>query len=200
MMPEEVANPIDEETTKRTWVRLGLLTLATIVALWLGHRFGWTKELQGDQLKQLVRGAGVWGFGLYVLAFAVGELLHVPGMVFVAAAVALYGKLLGIPLAIIGAVLALSLNFVVIRSIGGKALETFKWSFLQKILAKLEERPVRTVIILRLCLWLAPAVNYALALSPIRFWHFTLGTAIGLILPITGFALFFEQVIKWFGG
>ena len=60
------------------------------------------------------------------------------------------------------------------------------------ILARLEERPIRTVALLRLFLWLAPALTYALALSRIRYRHYVAGSAIGLALPVAAAAALFE--------
>ena len=60
------------------------------------------------------------------------------------------------------------------------------------MLARLDERPVTTVIVLRTLLWLAPPLNYALALSSIRFRHYLIGSALGLLLPVAGAALFFD--------
>jgi len=43
---------------------------------------------------------------------------------------------------------------------------------------------------LRLVFWLAPPVNYALALSKVRLRDFILGSVLGLLVPI-GIATFF---------
>jgi uncharacterized membrane protein YdjX (TVP38/TMEM64 family) len=54
------------------------------------------------------------------------------------------------------------------------------------------------VFLLRLVFWLAPPVNYALALSNIRFRHYFAGSLLGLVLPIALIATFVERFLRWF--
>ncbi|MCB9621848.1 MAG: DedA family protein, partial [Sandaracinus sp.] len=61
-----------------------------------------------------------------------------------------------------------------------------------------ERRPVRVVALLRLILWMAPPLNYALAMSAVRFRDYVVGSALGLILPIAAAALFFDWVVATF--
>jgi len=53
---------------------------------------------------------------------------------------------------------------------------------------------VCAVIVLRLALWMAPPVNYLLAMSSVTFRDYALGSAIGLAPPVVAIALFFD----WF--
>ena len=55
-------------------------------------------------------------------------------------------------------------------------------------------RPLRTVVLLRIVLWMSPQLNYALALTGISFRNYLLGSAFGLIWPIVIMALFFEEL------
>ena len=57
----------------------------------------------------------------FVLVFAVGNLLSVPGLVFIVASLLAYGKLTGALVALLGSLAALPLNFWVVRTVGGKA-------------------------------------------------------------------------------
>ena len=52
-----------------------------------------------------------------------------------------------------------------------------------------EARPVQTIALLRLVLWLAPPLSYALASSNIRMRDHILGSAIGLIPPVLAVTL-----------
>jgi uncharacterized membrane protein YdjX (TVP38/TMEM64 family) len=42
-----------------------------------------------------------------------------------------------------------------------------------------------------------PGVGYALALSPVRFWQYVVGSAIGLWVPIVLGALLAEGLLTW---
>lgn len=96
---------------------------------------------------------------------AAGELLHLPGMFFfIVIARVVFGPALGFVLGYAGAVIAVTLSFVVAR--------------------QLEAHPVQTTALLRLVLWLAPPLSYALASSNIRVRDHLLGSAIGLAVPV----------------
>lgn len=83
-------------------------------------------------------------------------------------------------------------SFLIVHSIGGRALSEIERPFVRRTLSRLDERPIRTVVVLRLMLWLSPALNDSLALSDIRFRNYLIGSFLGLIPPIGGAAIFFE--------
>jgi uncharacterized membrane protein YdjX (TVP38/TMEM64 family) len=169
----------------RRVLRLVLLGVIIVALLVVAHLTGLTASLSQARIRALIQSAGSWGLILFVLAFTLGELLHVPGIVFVGAAVLTFGRIRGGALAYVGAVVSLSLNFVFVRAVGGQPLGTITNRRVQALLARLDGRPILTVAILRLVTWLAPAANYALALSNVRFREYLIGSAIGLVLPIT---------------
>ena len=119
-----------------------------------------------------------------------------PGAVFVAAAAVAYGPSGGGVLAFAGAVAAVSVSFVVVRTIGGKPLAVVRSSRARQILSQLDRRPVRTVFLLRLLFWMAPPINYALALSGVRFRSYLIGTALGLPAPIAGIVLLSDRLLN----
>ncbi len=99
-------------------------------------------------------------------------------------------------------VLALSATFLVVRAIGRLArsstgLEASRW--LDRMLLRLADAPIRTVALLRAVLVISPPVTYALAFSPVRFSDFFIGSAIGLVAPLALAALFFERILRYFG-
>lgn len=179
----------------RFW-RLAVLVAVTVVLLVAGRTSGLSGYFSADRLRAVTHAAGVWGPLVFVLVFCVGELVHVPGVVFVAAAVLAYGPAFGGALAFAGAVVAVSVSFVIVRGIGGRPLAAIRWPFARRVLSRLEERPIRTILLLRLLLWMAPQLNYALALSNVRFRSYLLGTALGLIAPIAGLVLLSDQVLR----
>jgi uncharacterized membrane protein YdjX (TVP38/TMEM64 family) len=87
-------------------------------------------------------------------------------------------------------------SFFIVRGVGGKPLGAVRWRFVRRILAQLDAHPLRTVIILRSILWMAPQLNYALALSNVRFRDYLVGSALGLILPLAGMVLLFDRIFN----
>lgn len=177
-------------------LRLILLGLGLLGLLVLGRATGLSQAVDPEAIRSAVREAGPLGVLLFAAVFAAGEFIHIPGMVFVAAGILAYGELLGFFVSLLAAIGSVCFSFAVVRALGGKALTRIQRPFLRRMLAQLDSQPIRTVVVLRLLLWLAPALNYALALSSLRFRDYLIGSAFGLILPIACATLFFE----WFFG
>ena len=178
------------------WWRLVALVVLIVSLLVLGKVTGLTAYLTTERIRTLVQSAGWWGALLLIALFCVGELVHIPGFVFVAAAVIAYGRLGGGALGYVGALCSVSVSFFIVRGVGGKPLGAIKWRFVQRILAQLDEHPVRTVTILRSILWMAPQLNYALALSRVRYRDYLIGSALGLALPVAGMVLLMDKLFN----
>ncbi|MDW8363693.1 MAG: VTT domain-containing protein [Myxococcales bacterium] len=168
-----------------TWLRLLALGLL-LVGLWaLARGAGWLDGLDdAEALRQRVQSWGAAALVAYLALFALGELLHVPGMVFVAAAPLLWGPWLGTFIALLGSLLSVSATFAIVRTVGGRPLSTVRWPMARRLLARLDRSPVLTIALLRCLLWLAPPLNYALAMTAVRFRDYVLGSAIGLLPPV----------------
>jgi uncharacterized membrane protein YdjX (TVP38/TMEM64 family) len=181
------------------WVRLGLV-VALFVALWVAAKTsGLLDDLDAEALRALVASWGAWGMVGYVALFAVAELAHVPGMIFVLAAMLAWGQVAGFAIGLTGAAVSVCTTFVVIRAVGGRALADVERPVVKRILARLDRRPIVTVAILRCVLWLAPFVNYALAMTNVRFRDYAIGSAIGLVPPVALAAVLFEWLLALVG-
>lgn len=178
----------------KRWARLGALVLFLVGSYVVAEVTGVSEELSRERIQEFMEGAGPWGFLLFVGIFAVGELVHVPGLVFVAAAILAYGELWGGLAGYLGALVSVTVSFLVVRGVGGQPLADVERPFLKRWLARLEQQPVRVVALLRLLLWMAPPLNYALAMSGVRFRDYLVGSALGLAPPIALVAVFFDWI------
>jgi uncharacterized membrane protein YdjX (TVP38/TMEM64 family) len=173
-------------------LRIALLVATFVVPAIVVKVYGLEEYVDVEQVRAWVAQAGPFGFAVFLAVFVVGELMHIPGMVFVAAASAAYGEWIGFAAAYLGGLASVSVGFAVARGIGGQPLVELRWAWARRALAHLEDRPVLTVALLRTFLWMLPALNYAFGVSPIRFRDHLLGSALGLLLPI-GVAVFFFE-------
>ena len=135
--------------------------LAALAAI--GKVTGATEHLTVEDLRGWMADAGAWGVLLFVVAFVVGELIQVPGLIFVAAAVLSYGRFEGGVLSHLTASLSVCFSFGVVRLMGGKALAEIERPWVRKVMEKLDGHPISTVAILRVALVMSPPLNYALA-------------------------------------
>ncbi|MCZ6712057.1 MAG: hypothetical protein O7B25_16960, partial [Gammaproteobacteria bacterium] len=64
------------------------LVVALLAGLFVATRYtGLADGVDATAIRNLMHDAGPWGWSLYVLVFAGGEFIHIPGMVFVAAGI-----------------------------------------------------------------------------------------------------------------
>jgi uncharacterized membrane protein YdjX (TVP38/TMEM64 family) len=188
---ERVASAGDAVSSRASWWRLGVLLVVLGGTVAVGWATGLAAELSPERLRSGLASAGVCGMLGFLVAFSAGNLLQLPGMAFVTAGVYVYGHLAGALLTLLGAVLAVSVTFWVVRAIGGRPLARVKRPFVRRLLARLERHPVQTIFILRTLFQTSPAVNVALALSRVRFRHYLAGSVAGLVLPVAFVAILF---------
>jgi len=196
LSPIEELDPTPPAERRKTWIRLGILTLVVIASGVVAHLTGMTEYMTREHVRELIVGLGPLGVVVFVALFVVGELAHVPGWVFIGASILAYGRVTGGIVGYLGALAAVAVAFVVVRGIGGQALSAIRRPFFVRVLAQVDRRPIATVTVLRILLIMTPALTYALALTRIRFRDYMLGSAIGLVIPITLMSLLFDWLLS----
>ncbi len=136
------------------------------------------------------------GLLIFVLLFSLGNLIQIPGWVFLAAAVLALGKTWGGIATYVAASVSCILTFLTIRWIGGDALRQLKNKTAARLLRQINAHPIKSVLLLRILFQTVPALNYALALSGVKFRDYLIGTLLGLPLPILLYCLFFDYLAK----
>ncbi|MBI4996587.1 MAG: VTT domain-containing protein [Rhodocyclales bacterium] len=183
----------------RTWGRL-LVVVAFVGVLLLGLRLsGLAEQFELATLQRSIAGHPLGGVLFFVVLFSLGNLLLIPGWVFLASAVYAFGAPLGGVATYAAACVSCVVTFFVIRLLGGDALRRLKSPLALRIFRRLDTVPLRSVVALRMLFQTLPALNGALALSGIRFRHYLLGTLLGLPLPIAIYVIFFDQLALWLG-
>lgn len=153
-----------------------VLTMGAIAKL-----SGITEHVDREMLTTFLREQGALGLGVFLVAFVVGLILQLPGMLFLAAAVLAYGAQTGGLVAFFGGLLAFTASFYFARGVGGRAaFAQLKNPWARKALGAIETRPVLTVAALRVVTFFSPPTTYALALSNVRYRDFIAGSALGL--------------------
>jgi uncharacterized membrane protein YdjX (TVP38/TMEM64 family) len=137
------------------------------------------------------------GLLVFTALFALGNLIQIPGWIFLVAAVLALGQVWGGLATYVAACVTCASTFVLIRALGGQALRALPGRLSSQILAQLDTHPLRSVVLLRLLFQTVPALNYALAMSGIGLRHYLVGTALGLPLPILLYCVFFSTLAGW---
>lgn len=187
---------------KSLWRLVALLTFLggsiflikyTVIGTWLSL----------ENLQYMIAQTGFWGVFVFIGLFAASAIFNMPGTVFLLLSILLFGYWQGALFAYIGASLGAWATFVIGRKVGGKALSEITNPMVRNLLAKVEKRPIRTLIFLRVLVQLSPIVGYTLALTNIKERQYLLGNLIGILIPIIGLSIgvyFFEERILHFFG
>lgn len=168
---------------------LGLLLMVFEVSGVKGH-------VTPDFLQHKIQENKFSGLMVFVLMFSLGNLIQMPGWIFLAAAVLAMGRVWGGIAVYIAAVASCLITFLVIRALGGDALRKLDSGLAGKILQRLDTHPIQSIVLLRTLFQTMPAVNYALAMSGVRFRQYLIGTLLGLPVPIVLYCLLFSYVAK----
>ena len=176
--------------------RLLIVILFLVILLALFQFSGLREHFNLEFLRQQIVDNKVNGLFIFILLFCMGNLIQVPGWIFLAAAVLALGKTWGGIATYIAATISCIFTFLTIRFIGGDAIRGLKNRTALKIFHGLDAHPIKSIALLRILFQTVPALNYALALSGVKFHKYLIGTMIGLPLPITVYCLFFDYIGK----
>lgn len=190
--PEVAAEPKASSSSRGR-----LLALAALfVGLWVvGKWAGLGEWASPERIMALMRDSGPWGWLIFIGAWMGLAQMQLPGMIFIVAAMLIYGPVAGGVLSWFGGMITLALTFAVIRGVGGTPLAQTQRPWVRRALDHLDERPVRTIALLRAILVMNPAINFPIILGGVSFREHTLGSALGLVPPI----LFWGTLVWLFG-
>lgn len=182
----------------RKYQRLISVLLFLSLLLMVIESSGLREHFNLDYLHHRIEDNRLAGLLLFVTLFVLGNLVHVPGWLFLGAAVLALGETYGGMVTYLAASISCMTTFAVIRLIGGDALRQLDNKMAVAILARLDAHPIRSIALLRVLFQTLPTLNYALALSGVRFRTYLIGTLLGLPLPIFIYCMFFEHLAKVF--
>lgn len=174
--------------------QLILVVAFLCVLLAIAEVFGLREHFSVRLLHQRLIENPVSGLAIFVLLFAIGNLIQIPGWIFLAAAVLAFGRTWGGLATYCAATTSCAITFVTVCCIGGDAIRQLKSGLATQLINRLDAHPVRNIVILRTIFQTLAALNYALALSGVHFRDYMIGTLIGLPLPIAAYCVFFDYL------
>ena len=173
-----------------------LLVLVAGFAWWRG----WFDEFDVEHVSGLVRQAGAWGPVLFVLLCGFGNGLGAPGFLFVLPAAVLWPAWEAFLLVWIGSIGAGLVGYAFARGVGRRFVEAHLPRRLLALDQHLGHRAVRSVAALRLTLFQATPVHWALGLTSVSPRDLLIGSAIGFAPPAAFWTLtgreFFDALVE----
>lgn len=179
--------------------RIALLVALVIALAIAAHVSGLASSLTRERVVEIAEASGNVGVGLYLLVFAIAEIMQLPGAVFVLAAVAAYGPWFGTFIAYVGMNVASLAVFLFGRLVAGQALAELAHPRVKALMSQVEHAPIRTAFLARGVFFVLPGMGYALALSSIRLRDYLIGSALGLAIPSALTGALGEWTLSWLG-
>lgn len=162
----------------------------------LAERLGIRKEFSVNNIKLVFDNNIIVASLMYICFFSIGNILQIPGWIFLGSSIYVLGKMNGYCLTLIAAIVSVSFSYFLIKLLGGSSLRLIENKWVVKLLAKMDEFPIRINIFLRLIFQTAPPLNYSLALSGVSFKSYLIGAILGLPIPVYIYTFFIDYLMS----
>lgn len=187
-MEENVRQP--QENRKRAIIKASLF-LAFILSSIFVVRFTPVRGyLSVESLGEFLNVAGILAPVVFVIVYAVGVCLFVPGSLLTGLGAAIFGAYWGFLYVWAGAMLGSSGAFFIGRTLGRDFASSLIGSRLKKYDDGIERNGFATVLYLRLVYFPFTPMNFGMGLTKVRFREYFFGTGLGIIVGTFVFTFF----------
>jgi len=182
-------------------LKAAMLVAFIVLAVYV-VRFTSVKDyLTAETLGTLLDKAGIWAPAAFILVYAVGVCLLVPGTLITAIGAAIFGPYWGFLYVWLGAMIGASTAFFLGRSLGREFAASLIGDRLRKYDDAIERNGFATVLYLRLVYFPFTPMNFGMGLTKVRFRDYFFGTGLGIIVGTFIFTLFVGAVKQvWVSG
>lgn len=143
-----------------------------------------------EALRTFLASAGFWAPLIYILVYAVGVCLFIPGSLLTGLGAAIFGPYWGFMWVWIGAMLGAAGAFVIGRTLGRDFAASLIGDRLKKYDDAIERNGFATVLYLRLVYFPFTPMNFGMGLTRVRFVDYIAGTALGIVVGTFIFTFF----------
>jgi uncharacterized membrane protein YdjX (TVP38/TMEM64 family) len=175
--------------------RRGVIKAAFFLALIIGAiyivRSTTAKELlTRESLGNFLAAEGFWAPLVFMLVYAAGVCLFVPGTLLTALGAAIFGAYWGFLYVWMGAMTGATAAFWIGRTLGREFAASMIGDRLKKYDDAIERNGFATVLYLRLVYFPFTAMNFGMGLTKVRFWDYFWGTGLGIVVGTFIFTFF----------
>lgn len=154
-----------------------------------------------EALSHLLEKAGIWAPFLFILFYAAGVCIFLPGILLTSLGAALFGPYWGFLYVWMGAMLGASAAFFIGRTLGRDFAASLVGDRLKKYDEAIGRNGFATTLYLRLIYFPFTPMNFGMGLTRVRFRDYFLGTGLGIIVGTFIFTFFIGTVKEvWTSG
>ena len=178
--------------TKR-WLPIAVLGVLLVTA-WAT---GLYQHLTIESIRGFVIGAGWLGPLVFLAGFALEGVALCPAFPFLLSAALVWPPWEAFALNLTGSLLSCVVGFTYARSIGRDAVAERLPERMRRFEARVVERELETVVLVRLVFFISPLAHWALGLSPVSKRAYLTGSLIGMLPWVAGFTFFGGALMEW---
>ncbi len=171
-------------------VKAGLFIAFIIGAIVLVRYTPIKDYLTADALGSFLQTAGILAPILFMVIYAAGVCLFVPGTLLTGLGAAIFGPYYGFVYVWFGAMAGASAAFVIGRTLGREFASGLVGNKLKKYDDAIGRNGFATVLYLRLVYFPFTPMNFGMGLTQVRFWDYFAGTGLGIIVGTFIFTFF----------
>ena len=171
-------------------IKLGILVVFIIGAVLLVRITSIKSYLTPEAMGSFLDEMGFWAPAVFILFYAAGVCLFVPGTLLTGLGAAIFGPYWGFLWVWFGAMLGSAAAFFIGRTLGREFAASLIGDKLKKYDDGIERNGFATVLYLRLVYFPFTPMNFGMGLTKVRFWDYIAGTGLGIIVGTFIFTFF----------
>ena len=176
--------------SKKAILKAIILIAFIIAAIYVVRFTPVSQFLTKEALGRFLEAAGFWAPLIFMVVYAVGICLFVPGTLITALGAAIFGAYWGFLYVWVGAMAGASVAFWIGRTLGREFAASLIGDRLKKYDDAIERNGFATVLYLRLVYFPFTPMNFGMGLTKVRFWDYFFGTGLGIIVGTFIFTFF----------
>ncbi len=190
-----------EASKKRAAIKASILVAFIIGSVALVRYTPIKDYLTPEAMGRFLDTAEIWASLLFMLVYAVGVSLFIPGTLLTGLGAAIFGPYRGFFYVWVGAMLGASSAFWIGRTLGRDFATSLIGDKLKKYDDAIERNGFATVLYLRLIYFPFTPMNFGMGLTKVHFWDYLFGTGIGIIVGTFVFTFFIGTLKEvWVSG
>jgi len=194
--PSEEKKTMDDNTPpkaigrRNAILKAGLFLLFIVAAIGLVRYSPVKNYLTAEALQQFLNTVGLWAPVVFMLVYAGGVCLFVPGTLLTGIGAAIFGAYWGFLYVWVGAMIGASLAFFIGRTLGRDFAASLIGDKLQKYDDAIRRNGFATVLYLRLVYFPFTPMNFGMGLTSVGFRDYLFGTGLGILVGTFIFTFF----------
>jgi uncharacterized membrane protein YdjX (TVP38/TMEM64 family) len=175
---------------KKAVIKASIFVAFIVIAIYVVKFTPIKHYLTAKTLGNFLDSAGLWAPLVFILVYAAGICLFLPGTLLTGLGAAIFGAYWGFVYVWLGAMLGASGAFWIGRTLGRDFAASLIGDKLKKYDDAIERNGFATTLYLRLVYFPFTAMNFGMGLTKVRFWDYFFGTGLGIIVGTFIFTFF----------